>query len=52
MDDHGVQIAGRVFCNEHRHTFSHDCTFDIKKLQKTVLTAANPEIKGNKFEKI
>lgn len=51
-DEHGQQIPDRIFCNEHRHTFTHDCTFDIKKLQTQVLHKSNPEIKGTKFEKI
>jgi len=46
-DENGIQIPGRVFCNDHRHTWTHSCSVDVKKLQQTVLTQANPEIKSN-----
>lgn len=42
----------KIFCLKHRFPESHNCEFDHKKLQQSIIEAKNPEIKHQKLEKI
>jgi hypothetical protein len=41
-----------LFCSNHRFSYSHNCTKDIKKENQIKLKETNPKIIKEKFEKI
>jgi predicted nucleic acid binding AN1-type Zn finger protein len=40
------------YCMAHRMPEDHACSFDYKAAGKALLTAANPKVDGQKFQKI
>lgn len=40
------------YCMAHRMPEEHACSFDYKAAGKALLTAANPKVDGQKFEKV
>ena len=40
------------YCNEHRYSDTHDCTFDYKKIGKEILKKNNPIILHKKLDKV
>ncbi|KAG0475946.1 hypothetical protein HPP92_012375 [Vanilla planifolia] len=44
--------CGELFCMWHRHSDTHDCTFDYKSAGKEEISKANPVIRAAKIIKI
>ena len=42
----------KLFCNDHRYSDTHDCTYDYKKKGKEFLEKNNPSINFSKVDKI
>lgn len=44
--------CGNIFCGTHRYAEAHDCTYDHKSAERTVLERDNPLIQGNKLQRL
>jgi len=44
--------CGYTFCPKHRYADSHNCSFDLKHVQRQQLAKANQTVMGKKFDKI
>lgn len=44
--------CGGNFCSEHRYSDQHDCSFDYKSHGQELIKKANPQVVGDKLNKI
>jgi len=44
--------CGKIFCSAHRYTDQHDCQFDYKSDAQAKIRKENPQVVGEKFNKI
>eukprot|EP00871_Galdieria_phlegrea_P005989 jgi/Galph1/878/GphlegSOOS_G5595.1 len=44
--------CGLIFCQEHRYSDKHNCTFDFKSFNKEKLIKTNPQVVSSKINKI
>jgi hypothetical protein len=42
--------CGNIYCDKHRYSFEHNCSFDYKKEQQIILEKNNPVVKADKIK--